>query len=151
MCIHFLLNIQNDDGSFSEIDTNKPFAFDTGQCLIGLNFLYELTRDKRFFEAAKKAAYWLFENQEDDGSWQKVAYNNEKHTYYSRVAAAMFKFSMFENDDIIKKAVFKNVEWVLSNQLENGFFKYSSFIDVISSSPRCDGLTFSAISITSLS
>ena len=125
----FLLNIQNDDGSFSEIDTNKPFAFDTGQCLIGLNFLYEFTRDKRFFKAAKKAAYWLFENQEDDGSWQKVAYNNEKHTYYSRVAAAMFKFSMFENDDIIKKAALKHIKWVLSNQLENGFFKYSSFLE----------------------
>jgi len=127
----FLLNFQNEDGSFSEIDTNKPFAFDTGQCLIGLNFLYEKMQDKRFFESAKKAAYWLAKNQEEDGSWEKVAYNQEKHTYYSRVAAAMFRFSLLENDEYIKNKALKHIKWVLDNQLENGFFRYASFIDKI--------------------
>jgi len=87
---HWLLSIQNSDGSFSEIDTNKPYAFDTGQCLIGLNYLYEYTKDERYLYSAKQASYWLMYNQESDGSWQKVAYNNEKHTYYSRVASAMY-------------------------------------------------------------
>ena len=112
----FLLKIQNEDGSFSEIDNNTPFAFDTGQCLIGLNFLYEKTNDEKYFEAAKKASYWLKNNQ-------------EKHTYYSRVAAAMFKFAEFSEDKELQKSALKNINWVLSNQMENGFFKYSSFIE----------------------
>jgi len=105
----FLLAIQNEDGSFSEIDDNIPFAFDTGQCLIGLNFLYEKINDDKFFEAGKKAAYWLSENQESDGSWEKVAYNKQKHTYYSRVSAAMLKFSLFKNDKFIKDMALKNI------------------------------------------
>ena len=124
----FLLSIQNSDGSFSEIDTFKPFVFDTGQCLIGLNYLYEYTKNERYLNALKKAAYWLKEVQEDDGSWEKFAYNQEKHTYYSRVAAAMLKSAKILNDKELENAALKNIKWVLNNQIENGFFKYSSFL-----------------------
>ncbi|WP_201334303.1 MULTISPECIES: methyltransferase domain-containing protein [unclassified Nitratiruptor] len=125
----WLLKVQNEDGSFSEIDYNKPFAFDTGQCLIGLNFLYEKTKDSQYFEAAKKAAYWLANNQEADGRWERVAYNKQPHTYYSRVAAAMYMYGNLANDEEIKKAALKNIEWVLSRQDKNGFFQLSSFLE----------------------
>jgi len=124
----WLLSVQNNDGSFSEIDTNTPYAFDTGQVLIGLNFLYENLDDKRYLDVAKKASYWLAENQEDDGSWKKVAYHEEKHTYYSRVSAALLKFAYISDDQYIKKHAYKNIKWILENQMENGFFKYSSFL-----------------------
>jgi ubiquinone/menaquinone biosynthesis C-methylase UbiE len=123
----WLLSVQNDDGSFSEIDTGKPFVFDTGQVLLGLNRLYKETADKRFFEAAKKASCWLMEQQESDGSWQKAAYNTQKHTYYSRVAAAMYEYAVMADDEAVKKSALKHIEWVLSNQRENGFFRYASF------------------------
>lgn len=127
----WLLRIQNSDGSFSEIDNNTPFVFDTGQCLIGLNFLYEKTKDEKYLKAAKKASYWLANVQENDGSWVKFAYNKEPHTYYSRVAAAMFKYGALTDDEHIKNAAMKNINWVLNNQMENGFFKYSSFLESV--------------------
>ena len=37
----WLLHKQNSDGSFSDIDQNIPQVFDTGQCLIGLNEMFE--------------------------------------------------------------------------------------------------------------
>jgi len=112
----WLLEIQNSDGSFSEIDSGKPFAFDTGQCLIGLNYLYKYTNDEIYFKSAKKAAYWLKENQEEDGSWEKVAYNNQKHTYYSRVASAMYQFALLKDDKKIKQSVLKHIDWIISNR-----------------------------------
>ena len=125
----FLLKVQNSDGSFSEIDSGKPFAFDTGQCLMGLNYLFEYTKENKYLQSARKAAYWLKDTQEGDGSWKRVAYNKEKHTYYSRVAAALYKFSLFENDLKIQKVALKHIKWVINNQLENGFFRYSSFLE----------------------
>ena len=125
----FLLSVQNADGSFSEIDGGKPFVFDTGQCLIGLNFLYEYTQEEKYLIALKKAAYWLKDVQENDGSWERFAYNQEKHTYYSRVAAAMLKSAKILEDEELEKAALKNIDWVLSNQRNNGFFEYSSFLE----------------------
>ena len=63
----WLLKIQNRDGSFSEIDNNQPFVFDTGQVLLGLNALFEFTNDERYKSAIEKASNWLIEVQEDDG------------------------------------------------------------------------------------
>jgi len=125
----WLLRIQNENGSFNEIDYNTPFAFDTGQCLIGLNFLYRKTEDNRFLNAAKKAAYWLKENQESDASWLKVAYNRQKHSYYSRVAAAMLEYGFISGDEKIKHSALKSIDWILKQQAPNGFFAKSSFLE----------------------
>ena len=125
----WLLKIQNKDGSFSEIDTNQPLAFDTGQCLIGLNYLYITLGDKRYLESAKMASYWLASNQEYDSSWKRVSYNNQKHSYYSRVASAMLTYADITNDSYIEKSALKHIEWVLSQQKENGFFKKTSFVE----------------------
>ena len=123
----WLLSVQNSDGSFSDIDHNQPFVFDTGQVLLGLNTLFAFTQDKRYYQALQKAANWLCAVQEEDGSWQNFAYNNQKHTYYSRVAAALYKAGELMRDKRIKEKALKNIEWVISNQSENGFFAYSSF------------------------
>ena len=123
----WLLKIQNRDGSFSEIDNNQPFVFDTGQVLFGLNALYEFTNDKQYKNAIIKASNWLVEVQESDGSWEKYAYNRQKHSYYSRVASALYKAGIILNNESFKKSALKNTEWVLSQQQENSYFKYSSF------------------------
>jgi len=127
----WLLNIQNSDGSFSEIDDNRPFAFDTGQVLIGLNQLFLETEDERYQEAAKRASYWLADNQESDGSWEMVAYNRQKHSYYTRVSSAMLAYALVENDTYIEKQALKNIEWVVSQQQENGYFNHASFLEEV--------------------
>ena len=123
----FLINVQNDDGSFSEIDGGKPLAFDTGQCLIGLNCLYKYTNNNQYLNALKKASFWLVNNQEKNASWERVAYNNIPHTYYTRVASAILKSANILENEMLKDGALKNIEWVLDNQLDNGYFKYSSF------------------------
>jgi ubiquinone/menaquinone biosynthesis C-methylase UbiE len=128
----WLLEVQNSDGSFSEIDGGQAFAFDTGQCLMGLISLYKYTKDKAYLQSAKRAAYWLKDNQEDDGSWQRVAFYQQKHTYYSRVASAMYQYALEENDTHIKEAALKHINWILSNQSANGYFKYASFAEGVS-------------------
>jgi len=58
-----------------------------------------------------------------------VAYNYQKHTYYTRVASALFEYGEISNDEVAKKSALKMVEWTLFNQLANGFFKKSSFLE----------------------
>jgi SAM-dependent methyltransferase len=125
----WLLSVQNSDGSFSEIDGGKAFAFDTGQVLMGLNRLYLETKDIRFLNSAKRASKWLQKNQERDGSWKKVAYNSQKHTYYTRVASAMFEYGEIAKDKEIKISAMKMIGWTLANQLPNGFFRRCSFLE----------------------
>ena len=124
----WLLSVQNADGSFSEIDNHLPFVFDTGQVLIGLNALYEFTKDKRYKNAMINAADWLIKVQEADGSWEQYAYNGQKHSYYSRVAAALYKAGIILGDESLQKAALKQIVWVLSNQKQNGYFAYASFL-----------------------
>ena len=123
----WLLHKQNSDGSFSDIDQNIPQVFDTGQCLIGLNEMFEKTNQKKYFEAARKASEWLLKNQEEDGSWIKHSYNYQPHSYYTRVASALIHFSKISKEDKYLFSGLKNIDWTIKNQKENGFFKYSSF------------------------
>ena len=125
----WLLSIQNKDGSFSEIDTNKPFVFDTGQVLIGVNSLYKFTKEEKYKNAIKKAGEWLVKVQEEDGSWEKYAYNQQKHTYYTRVSAALYEAGEILENEKFKECALKNINWVLENQKDNGFFKYASFLE----------------------
>lgn len=127
----WLLRVQNSDGSFSEIDNYQPFVFDTGQVLIGLNALYEFTKDLRYKDAIAKAANWLVKVQEEDGSWERYAYNKQKHSYYSRVAAALYKSGMLVDNERFKKAALKHIAWVLASQKKNGFFSGASFVDEV--------------------
>ena len=124
----WLLKIQNSDGSFSEIDNNQPFAFDTGQVLIGLNRLYIETKDLQYKEASKRASYWLAKEQEADGSWERVAYNSQKHSYYIRISSAMLEYALLFSDKYIEKQALQNVAWVLSEQQDNGYFNCASFL-----------------------
>lgn len=123
----WLLHKQNSDGSFSDIDQDIPQVFDTGQCLIGLNEMFEKTNQKKYFEAARKASDWLLQNQEEDGSWIKNSYNYQPHAYYTRVASALIHFSKLSKEEKYFFSGLKNIDWTINKQKENGFFKYSSF------------------------
>jgi SAM-dependent methyltransferase len=41
----------------------------------------------------------------------------------------MLKYAMENEDEYIQKRALKNIEWVLSEQNENGFFNYASFLE----------------------
>ena len=125
--LNWLLNIQSEDGHFCDLQGN-PQVFDTGQILIGLNYIAEHHPEIARVEGnLRRAAGWLSHIQEPDGSFVKHAYNNRPHTYYSRVGAALIKSGQLLDDESIQNAGIKNISWTMNQQMDNGFFNYLSF------------------------
>jgi glycosyltransferase involved in cell wall biosynthesis len=125
----WLQSIQAADGSFPDLQ-GKPQVFDTGQILIGLNYIAEHHPDWPSVEdSQRRAAGWLMKGQESDGSFIHFAYNHRPHTYYSRVGAAMIKAGILLKDDNIREAGLRHIDWVLAQQDPVGFFGFSSFDD----------------------
>jgi len=122
----WLLSIQKSDGSFSGYRTSKSVVFDTGQIIFGLISLYQYIQDDCYISAARRAADWLINQQEPDGSWIKHAYNDLPHSYHARVAWALLVIGRVDNNETYKKVAIKNLNWVIKQQETNGWFKYSS-------------------------
>lgn len=126
----WLLKVQQPDGSYPDIYEYEPQVFDTGQVLLGLNRLYRETKDRRYFEAARKSSNWLLEVQDADGSWATMGYYRGKaSTYHSRVAAILIEFGQIAGDKRYVDAGKRNLEWTRSHQKKNGFFQKAELID----------------------
>src|SRR5512132_456037 len=123
----WLLSVQNADGSFNDIDRNVPMAFDTGQCLIGLTTLARTTGDAAYDAAARNTGDWLIAQQEPDGSWVRHSYLGRKHTYYTRVAAALIELSDLTLDTRHAEAGRRSIDWALAQQTANGYFDAANF------------------------
>jgi len=126
---HWLLSVQNVDGSFSNDNYNKDqgIVFDTGQVLFGLARCYKESRNPIFERAGKKAALWLADVMDTDGAWRKNTHKNAVNTYNSRVAWAMLEMHAVSPDRRVYEAAVRNLDWVLQQQLENGFFENCAF------------------------
>ena len=126
---HWLLSVQNSDGSFSNDNYTKDhgIVFDTGQVLFGLTRCYKETGHEAFGIAGKKAALWLANVMDDDGAWRKNTHKNSVNTYNSRVAWAMLELNAVLPEQKIFDAAVKNLDWVLTQQIENGFFNNCAF------------------------
>ncbi|NJE49565.1 methyltransferase domain-containing protein [Thermococcus sp. 9N3] len=126
---NWLLKIQNKDGSYWEPDFRKPMVFDTGQVIFGLLSLYEITKKQQFLETAIKAGNWIISVQNEDGTWTKFAFNNQPHTYYARVAWALLKLWEKTGIEDYKQAAVRHLDWVVSQQKDNGWFRNASFLN----------------------
>jgi ubiquinone/menaquinone biosynthesis C-methylase UbiE len=129
----WLVDIQNKNGSFSDIDNGIELVFDTGQVLYGLIALYESkllsqNQKKDYYKAIENAASWLCSVQDKDGSWTKYGYQGISHTYYTRVAAILYKAGLVCNNEDFKRSADNFIAWTLKEQKENGFFKKLSFV-----------------------
>jgi len=125
----WLIGVQSQDGSFADIDTNRPQVFDTGQVLLGLNRMYQETGCERYLDSLVKASRWLIDVQESDGSWKRFAYNNRPHAYYTRVAAALIEAGQITGIEEYITAGVRNLEWTLNQRKANGYFRFSEFRD----------------------
>lgn len=124
----WLLARQNPDGSFSEIDAGTKQAFDTGQVLLGLNALQrELPEAPAFREAAQRAAQWLLDQLNPDGTWTAVAFRGRAHTYYSRSGAALLEAGLQLGRDDFVAGARRHLGWVLSRQRTSGWFEDCEF------------------------
>lgn len=75
---NYLIEMQNEDGSFYGIDGQKR-TFDTSACYEGLLAIGET-------EAAQKAKSWLQSQQLDDGSLRIVPGGDQSHVYTIRAS-----------------------------------------------------------------
>ena len=124
--VAWLKSVQQWDGSFTDLQGN-PQVFDTGQILIGLNYLAEQASDLSDEEVLARAARWLASVQDADGSFITHAYNKIAHSYYARVGAAMAAVGRLLNDAKLFRGGVANLNWVLAQQESNGFFRNLSF------------------------
>jgi hypothetical protein len=122
----WLQSIQQSDGSFCDL-YNRPQVFDTGQILIGFNYLAEYAPELVNREALARAAEWLCAVQAPDGSFVRYAYNGIPHSYYARVGAALLAAGRILGDSRLHESGLRNLHWTLAQQKTNGFFRHLSF------------------------
>jgi hypothetical protein len=122
----WLQSIQQSDGSFCDLH-NRAQVFDTGQILIGFNYLADYAPELIDRDALARAAQWLCTVQAPDGSFVKHAYNSIPHSYYARVGAALVAAGRILSDDRLREAGLRNLRWTLAQQKTNSFFRHLSF------------------------
>lgn len=123
----WLVKIQNPDGSFPDYAWKNTYVFDAGQILLGLIEIYRYSGDERYQTAAERTAKWLIEQQDDNGAFVRHTYGGKPRTYHSRVGwALVLAGKTFEEKEFLDAGV-KNIEWAISQQQENGMFRFSGF------------------------
>ncbi|BBO67284.1 hypothetical protein DSCA_12140 [Desulfosarcina alkanivorans] len=123
------IEIQLESGAVmaGTIDANPvaPTIFNTGQNLFGWIDAYKESNDERYLNAAVKAVKWMKEAQDEEGCWAKFHSPFAKfkvNTYNIRSAWGMCKVFNVTQERELLSAVEKNMNWVLTQQNENGWF-----------------------------
>lgn len=103
-----------------------PAVFNTGQVIFGWLAAWQKTKELKYLEVAKKAGDYLISVQEKEGSWLKGNSDyalRSATTYNTRVAWALIELGSCTEEEKYSEAAQKNVEYALSKQLENGWFR----------------------------
>ncbi len=137
----WLTSVQRADGSISQgvwsgpVDVDKPAeVFNTGQVL----FAYVALADagvEPMVGAATRAASWLREHQNENGSWTAHSLHGVAHTYHTRIAWALARAGRVLDEPTWTKAARQVIDWTLGHQRDNGW------IDLMSFRPGRDPLT----------
>jgi hypothetical protein len=107
-----------------------PAVFNTGQVLFGWVAAFEATRDVRYWEAARRAAQWLLQVQDDDGAWRKdlsQMTSSAVQTYNIRSAWGLALAGQLFDERTWIHAARRNAEWALAQQRTNGWFDNNAF------------------------
>ncbi len=126
---HWLLSVQNEDGSFANDNYNKGvgIVFDTGQVLFGLARCFKETQNPVFQVAGEKAALWLASVMDEDGAWRQNTHKGAVNTYNTRVAWSMLEFDAVSPNKVVYDAACRNLDWAMTQQVETGFFENCAF------------------------
>jgi hypothetical protein len=119
--------IQSPDGGIIEgVIGNVPrrsIVFNTGMVLHGWLDLLEAEID-RYQGAAAAAARFLTGHLRADGTWDpRFEYAGVPHTYNSRVAWGMLRWSRYAEDQDAEGAARCHLDWVVARQRSNGWFE----------------------------
>ena len=122
--------IQFPEGGFQggKIDAQPlvPVTFNTGQILIGLSAGVAEFGDAKYVDAMNRAAAWLRDSLDADGCWRKhatpFAEPGDK-AYETHVAWGLFEAERLSPGNGYGDAGFRQIEWALTKQQSNGWFK----------------------------
>ncbi len=126
----FLISVQLPEGGFktylkSNNNIDAPTIFNTGQDLIGMVDIYNETKKSIYLKSIIRTANFLTKSIDSDGRWVKYSYDKMGHSYDSRVAYALLKASFVTKIEKHKSAAIKNLNWVMDQQLSNGWYMNS--------------------------
>jgi hypothetical protein len=123
--------VQLEDGGVMEgtVATlpRRSVVFNTGMVLHGWIDLINAGHTE-FMEPAARAARALVNRHRHDGTWDlAMEFAGIPHTYNSRVAWAMLRWSCLVEDTGCRRAALRHLDWVLSRQTSTGWFHDCSF------------------------
>jgi rhamnogalacturonyl hydrolase YesR len=127
----WLVSIQLAEGAFSGHYGNVrygPIVFNTGQAMQGLVRIYKETLQAKYLDSARRSADWLVGSQDDDGAWRKFTFKDTPHVYHTRVAWPIFELYKLTQEETYLQVAIRNMEYALSNQTSNGWFKNNAFV-----------------------
>ncbi len=101
-----------------------PIVFNTGQVILGWTALYRHAGDERYLDAARRAADWLLDVQDDDGKWTRHTYLDAPRAYHARVAWPLLEVFDLCGDERYRRAAQAFVNWLLPLQQGSGFFPH---------------------------
>ena len=128
----WLLTLQLENGAFPGHDVSKqpqPVVFNTGQILHGLLSAWHETHQEKYLQAGMRAGDWLVTVQARDGSWPRFEYLQRAHAYHTRVAWSLLELWLATEAKEYKAAALRNLNWALTQQLANGWFRENGFSD----------------------
>ena len=105
----------------------EPSVFNTGMVLHGWSSLIGIDVPERWLPPSRKAADWILEQQEPDGSWIQHSYCGIPHTYYTMVDWALLRFWKATGEEKYRVAAERHLGWVLAQQRANGWFEHCEF------------------------
>lgn len=129
----WIISLQSQDGAlpgglYYAKKKNEKSNFNTAQMIIGLVAAYQNTKKDKYIDSASKAAKWLANNQENDGTWLKFHYQNEFFpSYYTRVAWPMLQTAIISNDTQTQIAAIKTLNFINKKTQSNGFVSDCGF------------------------
>ena len=111
-----------------------PAVFNTGQVIFGWIRAFQETGTERYLASAVKAGEFLVSGQDPDGAWRKnlSKYASEKmphYTYNTRTAWALLVLGAETGNHVYRDAAVRNIEFALTEQLPNGWFKNNCLYD----------------------
>lgn len=129
------LTLQEEDGGFYLIDGDFWNSDLTAPELRSLVYLYEITKDKKYLEAAEKFADWLLKYQREDGAWVigidedgEVCAPNVGPGDTPNIGVSLLRLDQHVNHNRYFDASVKAMKYSLSMQaVENG--KYPLYLE----------------------
>jgi hypothetical protein len=101
-----------------------PAVFNTGMVLLGWSALIARTREKRFGQAARRAADWLVSVQEPDGRWIRgnSRFAVPEWTLYNVKAAwGLCEAGVVLGEERYVRSALRNAEYCVARQSRNGW------------------------------